>query len=94
MLHFIKTFDEARDNTDKQNKNETDMPKEAANECQEVITLGTPTDKDRDESEENEQSNDIITAETIRHNKKDGAVSILETIFCEFWSVATTVKDF
>ena len=29
---------------------------------------------------------------SIRHNKKDGAVSILETIFCEFWSVATTVK--
>ena len=29
---------------------------------------------------------------TIRHNKKDGAVSTLETIFCEFWSVATTVN--
>ena len=28
----------------------------------------------------------------IRHNKKDGAVSIRETIFCEFWSIATTVK--
>ena len=28
----------------------------------------------------------------ICHNKKDGAVSIRETIFCEFWSVATTVK--
>ena len=28
----------------------------------------------------------------IRHNKKDGTVSIRETIFCEFWSIATTVK--
>ena len=28
----------------------------------------------------------------IPHNKKDGAVSIRETIFCEFWSLATTVK--
>ena len=28
----------------------------------------------------------------IRHTKKDGAVSILETIFCEFWSAATTLK--
>ena len=29
---------------------------------------------------------------SIRHNKKDGAVSIRETIFCEFWFIATTVK--
>ena len=49
LLNFIETFEEARDNTDKQNENETDMRKEAANECEDVITLGPPTDKDSGE---------------------------------------------
>ena len=38
------------------------------------------------------QSFIILNCCLIRHNKKDGAVSIRETIFCEFWSIATTVK--